>query len=109
MFGLRPRIRSQIGVRLALWFIGGTALVLGMTLSAKLAALRTAHRPAWWVGGIAFIGIELIVHLVLWLRGRPSVYDGRGCAIDRPAFEGDNTGSFNPRQRQLALKSGEGR
>ncbi len=28
--------------------------------------------------GMAFIGIELVVHLVLQWRGRPSFYDGRG-------------------------------
>ncbi len=27
-----------------------------------------AHWPAWWLGGIAFIGIELVAHLVLQLR-----------------------------------------
>jgi len=30
------------------------------------------------LGGLAFIGIELVTHLVLQLRGRPSFYDGRG-------------------------------
>jgi hypothetical protein len=33
---------------------------------------------AWWVAGFGFVGIELIAHLGLHARGRPSVYDGRG-------------------------------
>jgi hypothetical protein len=33
--------------------------------------------PAWWFGGIAFIVVELVVHLVMRLRGLPSFYDGR--------------------------------
>ncbi len=32
----------------------------------------------WWLGGLAFIAIELLVHLVLQLCGRPSFCNGRG-------------------------------
>jgi hypothetical protein len=80
---LRPRLpitrAVQAGARVAAWFVGGTALAIGMALTATaLAGFRPAHRPAWWLGGLAFIGIELVVHLVLQLRGRPSFYNGRG-------------------------------
>lgn len=52
---------------------------MGMHLTAKaLAGFRPARWPAWWVGGGSFIAIELVVHLVLQLRGRPSFYNGRG-------------------------------
>jgi hypothetical protein len=51
---------------------------MGLTAMA-LAGFRLAHWPAWWwLGGIAFIGIELVAHLVLQLRGRPSFYNGLG-------------------------------
>jgi len=43
-----------------------------------LAGFRPVRWPAWWLGGLAFIGIELTVHLLLLLRGRPSFYNGRG-------------------------------
>jgi hypothetical protein len=81
--GLRPRLpaarAAQVGVRLAVWFVGGIALALGMRVTAMaLPGFRPRHWPAWWVGGAAFIGIELVVHLALQLRGRPSFYDGRG-------------------------------
>jgi hypothetical protein len=33
---------------------------------------------AWWVGGLGFVCLELIVHLVLMGRGRHSFYDGLG-------------------------------
>jgi len=80
---LRPRLpvarAVQVGIRVVVWFIGGTGLALGMRLTAiVLAGFRSAHWPAWWLGGLAFIGIELAAHLVLRLRGRPSFYDGRG-------------------------------
>ena len=35
-------------------------------------------REREWIGGFVFIGIELVAHLVLHARGRPSVYTGRG-------------------------------
>jgi hypothetical protein len=58
------------------WWIG---LAVGMGLTAMaLAGFRPAHWPVWWLGGLAFIGIELVAHLVLQLRGRPSFYNGRG-------------------------------
>ena len=69
----------QVAARLAIWFAGGVGLALGMHLTAMaLGASRPARWPAWWVGGVAFIGVELVVHLVLQLRGRPSFYNGRG-------------------------------
>jgi hypothetical protein len=79
---LRPRLSDaravQVAARLAVWFVGGTALALGMVLTATLVGLRLAHWPPWWVGGLAFIGIELVPHLIFQLRGRPSFYNGRG-------------------------------
>src|SRR5437870_2183712 len=78
---LRPRLSSaravQVGARVGVWFVGGTGLALGMGLTAMvLAGFRPAQWPAWWLGGLAFIGLELVVPLVLQLRGRPSCYRG---------------------------------
>ena len=80
---LRPRLSIargvQVAARVGVWFVGGTGLAIGMGLTAMaLAGFRPAHWPAWWLGGLAFIGIELAAHLVLQLRGRPSFYNGRG-------------------------------
>src|SRR5580658_3409046 len=66
---LRPRLSIargvQVAARVGVWFLGGTALAIGMSLTAmKLAGFRRAHWPAWWAGGLAFIGIELVAHLV---------------------------------------------
>jgi hypothetical protein len=69
----------QVAARLATWFVGGAAMTLGMRLTAMaLAWPRLARWPAWWVGGLGFIGIELVVHLAMQLRGRASFYNGRG-------------------------------
>jgi hypothetical protein len=72
---LRPRLplarTVQIAARLGVWFFGGIALALGMCLTASV-------RAPWWLGGFAFIGIELIAHVPMQLRGQPSFYNGRG-------------------------------
>jgi hypothetical protein len=80
---LRPRLSTarglQVAARIGVWFVGGSGLAMGMGLTAMaLTRFRPAHLPAWWLGGLAFIGIELAVHLVLQLRGRPSFYNWRG-------------------------------
>jgi hypothetical protein len=73
---LRPRLpiasSVRIAARLVLWFVAGIALAIGMALTAR------AHWPAWWLGGIAFADLELLVHLALQLRSRPSFYNGCG-------------------------------
>jgi hypothetical protein len=66
-------------VRIALWFAGGTALFAGMYLTSMVLNSRNPPRwPEWWVGGVAFIGVELVVHFVIALRGRDGFYNGRG-------------------------------
>jgi hypothetical protein len=78
---LRPKLpvmRSvQITARLVTWFIGGTLLTIGLLLTTRvLPGFRAVQFPAW-IGGIAFIGIELVVHAVMHLRGLPNFYNGR--------------------------------
>jgi hypothetical protein len=80
---LRPRISDgrgvQVAARIAVWFIGGIGLAIGMWLTAiALADLRRMPWAAWWIAGFAFIGIELVAQLALQLRGRPSFFNGRG-------------------------------
>jgi hypothetical protein len=81
--GLSPRLSVargvQVAARVGVWFVGGAGLAIGMGLTAMaLAGFRPSHWPAWWLGGLAFIGIERVAHLVLQLHGRPSFYNGRG-------------------------------
>ena len=80
---LRPRLSEsrgmQVGARLAVWFVGGVGLWLGMRLTAMaLAGLHRMPRVAWWAAGFAFIAIELVAQLALEVRGRPSFFNGRG-------------------------------
>lgn len=65
--------------RLVVWLVGGAGLALGMALTTRL--LLGDWRglfPAWYWGGLAFVGVELVVHLWLQLRRLPSFYNGRG-------------------------------
>jgi len=83
---IRPRLpyapAVQAGVRVGVWLVDGAALTLGMTLTARaLGEPWPARWPVWRVcglGGLAFIGIEGVAHLLLQLRGRPSFFNGRG-------------------------------
>jgi hypothetical protein len=69
---LRPSLPSSMRtpVRLGVWFLAGIVLAFAMQL--------TAFGPQWWVGGLGFIGIELIVHLLLQLRWKPNFYNSLG-------------------------------
>ena len=80
---LRPRLSDtravHVAARLVVWFVGGVGLLLGMCLTAMaLVGRQPAQWPAWWIGGLAFIAMELLVHALLQLSGRPSFYNGRG-------------------------------
>jgi hypothetical protein len=79
---LRPLIPAsrgaQILTRLAVWFVGGIVLAFGMQVTAMAFGLRPMRWSAWWIAGVAFVGIELMVHLVILMRGRSSFYSGRG-------------------------------
>ena len=79
---LRPRLSrsrvSQVAARLGVWFVGGVALGFGIAFTMRLfAPTRAAQVPRWWVAGVAFVVVELIAHMVLSLRRRPSFYNGR--------------------------------
>jgi hypothetical protein len=79
---LRPRLpvsrAVQLPARIAIWFAAGIVFALCMTLTASaLTGVERRHFPIW-IAGCAFIGIELVAHLVLQLRGCPSFYNGRG-------------------------------
>lgn len=85
---LRPRLPAaarptQAAIRIATWFVGGALLTLAMNLTA-ITLLNAngiaAHTPTprlCLIGGLAFIAIELTVHLILRLRRLPSFYDRR--------------------------------
>lgn len=81
--GLRPHLPANRLIhrlsRLLVWFLGGIALAAG----AQLTARALFDRPplfwlTWATAGLAFVGIELVAHAALHLRGRPSFYNGLG-------------------------------
>jgi hypothetical protein len=73
-----PRHRLvQIPARIAWWLAGGAALGFAVILSTRVLPIYAPLR-AWWMGAPLFVGIELIAHAGLALRGRPSFYRGDG-------------------------------
>ena len=70
---------SRAVARLMTWFIGGCVLGIAMALTARIVAgIPLSRWPAWWMGGVALIIIELVAHAGLQLRGQPSFYNTRG-------------------------------
>ncbi|HEY8312485.1 MAG TPA: hypothetical protein VIG47_18085, partial [Gemmatimonadaceae bacterium] len=72
---LRPRLPARRAVqcvaRLATWFVGGCGLGVCMVLTAgAFGGIQLTRRPAWWLAGVVFIGVELIAHASLQGRGR---------------------------------------
>ena len=78
---LRPRISGGRGVqvlaRVAVWFVGGVVLGMGVRWTAVALGMGIGM-GAWWMGGVAFIGVELVAHLAIWGRGGGCFYNGRG-------------------------------
>jgi hypothetical protein len=80
---LRPRLpasrRIQVGARLAVWFVGGIVLAFGARLTATLLLEHQSLAwLTWATAGTVFVAIELVAHGALYLRGRPSFYNGLG-------------------------------
>ena len=80
---LRPRLPRarvpQIAARLMLWFVAGVALGFGVLFTMRLLPLMLPARTLpWWVGGVGFVTVELVAHLALSIRNRPSFYRGDG-------------------------------
>jgi hypothetical protein len=80
---LRPRLValhiSPVAARVAVWFVGGIVLGVGIAFTMRFFRLtRGTDLPPWWTAGVAFIALELVAHAVLLFRHRPNVYRGNG-------------------------------
>jgi hypothetical protein len=79
---LRPKLAGsrsvQTVMRFGVWFICGTILALCMGATAVAFGRHPPFSRLVAFGGLAFIFVELIAHLFLQLRCRPSFYNGRG-------------------------------
>ncbi|HKW49750.1 MAG TPA: hypothetical protein VJN70_19995 [Gemmatimonadaceae bacterium] len=80
---LRPQLPDsrlvQTAARFAVWFLGGIVLAIGLRLTASLLLGRPPLLwLTWAIAGLGFVAVELIAHIALQLRGRPSFYNGLG-------------------------------
>ena len=77
---LRPRLAparsAQIIGRLFTWLVAGTVLMVGARITASSLSGLALRLPPFWVGGLVFLGLELLVHALAQLRGRPNFYNG---------------------------------
>jgi hypothetical protein len=80
--GVRTRLPQrrfpQVLARLLVWACGGVVLYAGMATTARALPVAPPPLRLWWFGSILFVGLELVVHAFLAVRGRPSFYNGRG-------------------------------
>jgi hypothetical protein len=76
--GIRPQIPgarlTQLLARLAAWFAGGAILYVFMAATARVLLTHPPRFGLWWLGGLIMIGVELVAHSVLALRGSSSFY-----------------------------------
>ena len=59
--------------------MGGVALGIGIVFTMHSSSLtRATQLPPWWVFGVAFVAVELVAHIGLSARRRPTFYSGNG-------------------------------
>jgi hypothetical protein len=79
---VRPRYPDgsmRVVARVIAWLAGGALLALGLLATARFVFSTAPVRwPGLWFGAVAFVGIELLAHAMLQLRGAPSFYNQRG-------------------------------
>lgn len=75
---IAPQPLSQAGARLVYWFVTGCLLYAGAQATGRVLTGHHFVPWHWWAGGLLFLAVELVVHLLLQLRGQPSFYNRRG-------------------------------
>ena len=79
--GLRPHLPGrravQVAARLGVWLVAGVVFYVLMAQTARVLPVPPFPLKWWWVGGPAFVVIELLAHVGLALRRLPNFYDGR--------------------------------
>lgn len=77
---LRPRLPSargaQITGRVFTWLVAGTVLMIGARMTGLSLNAPAVRLPPWWLGGPLFLCVELLVHALPQLRGKPNFYNG---------------------------------
>ena len=80
--GVRARVSAgpfaRAVARMLIWFAGGVLLYLCMSANSRVLPIKVLPLNLWWFGGLLFIGIELVVHAIMAIRGVPSFYNRRG-------------------------------
>ena len=50
--------------------------MIGARITALSLSAQALRLPPWWLGGPVFLVLELLVHALPQLRGRPNFYNG---------------------------------
>lgn len=69
--------RHARAARIAVWFVGGLLLGMGMWWTWRALGNTLPFELPWWWGMPAFVFVEFIVHGLLHLQRLPNFWDGR--------------------------------
>ena len=75
-FALPKNIFLWRCLRIVYWFLCAIPLFFLMNLVANLFQYPAGHLGRWWVFGLFYIGIQLVMHALMHTRFKKSFYNG---------------------------------
>jgi len=75
-FALPKNIFLWYGTRIVYWFLCAIPLFYLMNFVANLFSYQAGHLGGWWVFGLFYIGIQLVMHAIMQIRVKKSFYNG---------------------------------
>jgi len=75
-FGLPNNIALLYLVRIAYWFFSSIPLFIIANFVADLFTHGARPLGQWWAFGLIYIGIELIMYLIMYIKMKKSFYNG---------------------------------
>jgi len=75
-FTLPKNILLLYGIRIGYWFLCAIPLFFLVNLITGLFSHKTGYLGQWWVFGLFYIGIQLLMHAIMQIRFKKSFYNG---------------------------------
>lgn len=63
-------------VRICYWFLSAVLLFAVATLANNLLSQRAGYLGGWWIFGLIYIGIQLVMYAIMHIRFKKSFYNG---------------------------------
>ena len=75
-FNFSPKYIIQISIRIIYWYVSGCILYNSAMLLRGLLEHKDLFAGNWYLGGIYFIGIELVANLLMQVMIKKSFWNG---------------------------------